>query len=154
MVSVAWQNKSGDPSKFVIHATAVSWRDKGVLIIGPSGSGKSSLALELMAFDADLIADDRVELKDHAEVLTLCAPQPIAGMIEARGFAVLAAQNVNHAKCELIVDLTEAAPGRLPDCVTTTFQGVECPYLRAKAMPSLASVILQFLKSGIATNES
>ena len=47
-----------------IHATAVSIEDKGILIVGKSGSGKSSLALSLIAKGAHLICDDRAKLKD------------------------------------------------------------------------------------------
>jgi len=44
-----------------IHASCVAVDGKGLLITGASGSGKSALALQLMAFGAHLIADDRVK---------------------------------------------------------------------------------------------
>ena len=49
-----------------IHASAVLVEGRGVLLRGPSGSGKSSLALALLLADRErnrLIADDRVALR-------------------------------------------------------------------------------------------
>ena len=43
----------------MLHATTVALAGQGVLILGPSGSGKSGLALQLMAMGAELVADDR-----------------------------------------------------------------------------------------------
>jgi len=44
------------------HATTVAVAGRGLMIEGPSGSGKSALALELMAFGAELVADDRTRV--------------------------------------------------------------------------------------------
>ena len=49
-----------------IHATAIVYGEMGVLILGPSGSGKSALALALLARAHDaaafgaIVGDDRV----------------------------------------------------------------------------------------------
>ena len=50
------------PPETILHATCIAWQGRGVLIRGPSGSGKSALALGLMAHGAVLVADDRVKL--------------------------------------------------------------------------------------------
>ena len=65
-----------------LHATAVIYGESGVLILGPSGSGKSALALALMArasatgaFSA-LIGDDRIFVsKAHGRLLAGGASQ-------------------------------------------------------------------------------
>ena len=59
--------------------------DAGVLLIGPSGSGKSDLALRLIALGAVLVADDRVELFVQHGTLMARAPQALAGLVEIRG---------------------------------------------------------------------
>ena len=41
-----------------LHASSISLEDNGVLIIGPSGSGKSDLALRMIDSGATLISDD------------------------------------------------------------------------------------------------
>ncbi len=46
----------------IVHASCVAFGGAGVLILGPSGSGKSALALALMGLGAALVADDRVLL--------------------------------------------------------------------------------------------
>ena len=76
----------------IVHASCVAWKGRGLLIGGPVGSGKSSLALQLMAFGADLIADDRTALSADRDGPPVAAPvAPIAGLIEARGVGILPA---------------------------------------------------------------
>ncbi len=69
----------------ILHATAVAWRGRAVLILGRSGSGKSALALQLMALGCTLVADDGVELAVQEGALVARPPEKIRGMIEARG---------------------------------------------------------------------
>ncbi|MEC9182929.1 MAG: aldolase, partial [Pseudomonadota bacterium] len=42
----------------IVHATAIAIDGKGVLLRGPSGSGKSDLALRLLEAGGVLIGDD------------------------------------------------------------------------------------------------
>lgn len=64
----------------------------GVLILGPSGSGKSSLALRMIEMlrkqgcFAALVADDRVWVEALNGRLVAEVPQSIAGLVEIRGF--------------------------------------------------------------------
>ena len=46
----------------ILHATCVAVDGRGLLILGPSGSGKSALALQLIALGAQLVADDRTRV--------------------------------------------------------------------------------------------
>ena len=46
-----------------MHATCVHINGSGVLIVGRSGSGKSSLAIKLLALGAKLVADDQCKLE-------------------------------------------------------------------------------------------
>ena len=72
------------------HATGILFEGKGVLIMGPSGSGKSDLALRLMAQGAELIGDDYVEVsrqKDGRLIMTV--PATIAGKMEVRNVGIL-----------------------------------------------------------------
>lgn len=61
----------------------------GVLITGPAGIGKSELALELLARDHRLVADDAVEVQHGADGLTGRAPPLLFGFLEVRGLGVL-----------------------------------------------------------------
>ena len=68
-----------------LHASAVALDGRGVLITGAAGSGKSSLALTLMAYGAVLISDDQTELSRVGDTIWARAPETISGLIEARG---------------------------------------------------------------------
>ena len=69
-----------------IHGACVEISGVGVLLRGPSGSGKSDLALRLIDGGASLVADDRVDLAVLDGVLTARAPANLAGMIAPMAF--------------------------------------------------------------------
>lgn len=106
-----------------LHATAVIHGESGVLILGPSGSGKSALALALMAratgagaFCA-LIGDDRVFVrKAHGRLIARGAAN-IAGVIERRMAGLIAARHEPAAIVRLAVELCERGRlwPRMPD---------------------------------------
>lgn len=81
---------------------------QGVLLLGPPGSGKSDLALRLLARGFDLVADDQVEIADGVG----CAPAPLAGLLEVRGLGIVRLPRVASARLALVVELGEAE--RLP----------------------------------------
>ena len=96
-----------------IHASCVAINGKGVLILGESGSGKSDLALRLMDEGARLVADDRTELSIERGGLCARAPKSIAGLIEVRGFGIVAQPFAAKARIALPVQL-DPRPQRLP----------------------------------------
>ena len=76
-------------SKTNIHATCISYRDNGILLIGPSGSGKSDLALRMMMNKgAQLVADDRTDVEEKFGRLRATCPENIRGMMEVRGIGL------------------------------------------------------------------
>ena len=86
----------------------------GILLIGKSGSGKSDLALRLIAAGAQLVADDRTDLFVRQGVLYATSPARIAGLLEVRGAGILALPHVKQAKVTLVAEL-DKAPQRLPE---------------------------------------
>ncbi len=74
-----------------VHASVVQCNQGAVMLFGPSGSGKSSLALALIRQkNATLVADDRVLFHvDEQQQLCATAPQNIAGLLEVRGMGLL-----------------------------------------------------------------
>ena len=68
----------------IVHASCVALGGRGVLILGGSGAGKSGLALQLMAYGAALVSDDRTILSNRDGALQAAAPDTIRGRIEAR----------------------------------------------------------------------
>jgi HPr kinase/phosphorylase len=77
----------------LVNGTAVAWRGQGVLILGPTGSGKSDLTLRLIDSGATLIADDVVELvcEDHALLLSFPpeGPADLKGKMEVKGLGIM-----------------------------------------------------------------
>jgi serine kinase of HPr protein (carbohydrate metabolism regulator) len=73
--------------------------DLGVLILGESGTGKSDLALRLIANGAILVADDRCDLFVSAGALYARVPPALQGMIEVRGVGIV---NLPHRACARI----------------------------------------------------
>lgn len=128
-----------------VHATAVAYRGKGVLIIGPSASGKSSLALQLMAMGCDLISDDQTDLMRKDVAIGASAPSAIKGLIEARGIGILQAEPV-EADIVLIIDLEQTEKDRLPHLHHAAVLGLSLPCLYKVDSPSWPSAILQYLK--------
>lgn len=138
----------GATGTVILHAGCVSFAGRGVLILGPSGSGKSGLALQLMALGCDLVSDDRtaVVLRDGAAIAS--APAPIAGRIEARGIGLLAARAEPAARLAVVVDLSHLESERLPPWRTHSLLGVELPLLHRVESTHFPAAILQYLKAG------
>lgn len=114
-----------------IHATCVALNGRGVMLCGPSGSGKSDLALRLIDGGAQLVADDRVCLSAGGGRLTAHAPEALRGLLEVRGLGPLRLPAATAADVALVVELCPGQPiERLPDPATARFSGVALPCLR------------------------
>ena len=113
-----------------IHATAVLAGADGVLIRGPSGSGKSMLAFALVQRGARLISDDRVHLSACHGRLIATAPGLISGKLELRGRGLVEVPHDRSAVIRLLVEMEEeAALERMPadDQLTEDILGVMLP---------------------------
>lgn len=108
-----------------VHATCVAFGDIAVLLRGPSGSGKSDLALRLIEAGAVLVADDRVALTVQAGRLIAAAPPALAGLCELRGIGLVALPHVSGIPVVLAADLVPADDvERLPDPAWDAYLGV------------------------------
>lgn len=114
----------------LVHATTVLVDGLGVLIRGPSGSGKSDLALRLIDAGARLVADDQTALEARDGRLWASPPASIAGKLEVRGLGIVAVPFAPSAALGLAVDLVPADRiERLPEPGTTVLLGVVLPIL-------------------------
>jgi serine kinase of HPr protein (carbohydrate metabolism regulator) len=106
-----------------------AWR--GALIEGPSGSGKSDLALRALAAGFRLVADDRVIAFASGGRLFGRAPRVLAGLIEQRGLAILADSPLPLAQIVLKVRCKSEGEDldRLPTLAVEIIQGLEIPVL-------------------------
>ncbi len=87
---------------------------KGLLILGKSGAGKSSLALAMIALGADLVADDRTEITMTEGQLIASASPPLQGLIEARGIGLLRLPFLASVALKAAVNLDQSETERLP----------------------------------------
>lgn len=109
-----------------IHASCVSLNNKGILILGESGLGKSDLCLRLiMERGAELVADDRVDLQNVNGRIIASAPEVLQGMLEVRGLGILKRPFQKEAPINLIVRLVGSYKDveRLPDPVFYELEG-------------------------------
>jgi HPr kinase/phosphorylase len=105
-----------------VHGSCVARDRAAVLLLGPSGSGKSDLALRLIGRGFALVADDQVLLDDR----DVGAPDTLRGMLEVRGLGIFQDLPVTEgATLALVVDLVPAGGvARLPKPAARDIAGV------------------------------
>jgi serine kinase of HPr protein (carbohydrate metabolism regulator) len=137
----------------LVHGTAVALGRTAALLRGPSGSGKSDLALRFLflarrgpaALEAPiLVADDQVYLARNGERLLARPPDAIRGRIEVRGVGIVEVKALAEADLALVVDLVPAgAMERLPEATATVrLLGVELPLVRLAPWEASAPIKL------------
>lgn len=131
-----------------LHATTIAFGKAGLMILGPSGAGKSSLALQLMAVGADLVADDRTELRRDGDRIIASCPPPLLARIEARGIGLLGAEPAGPARLVQVVDLGAGADERLPQSRSYDVLGVALPLVTGPYRPHLYAALRQLLIGG------
>lgn len=120
-------------------ATAVSIKGRALLIEGPSGTGKSSLALALIDRGARLIGDDSLLLEADGGRL-IAHPHPnTRGLIEVRGVGLLPFPVCEAAPVALILRLDAEAPRYVEAADSATLAGIDLPMLALRPdYPALA----------------
>ena len=96
------------------HASTVAADGRAVLITGPSGSGKSDLALRLIDRGFTLVSDDQTIVRRDGSRLIASAPPNIAGKLEIRGVGIVEMATMKDVPVALVVQLTSEIE-RLPD---------------------------------------
>ena len=139
-----------------IHASAVLVGAKAVLIRGPSGSGKSGLAWNLVQAAqqgalpfARLVGDDRILLEAQAGRLLVRPVPALAGLIEIRGLGIRRLRFESVAAVGWVVDLGAEDAARLPADLAgnTNITGVILPRLALAAGMQALTLVLATLQS-------
>ena len=121
-----------------LHASTVCSDGRAVLITGPSGSGKSDLALRLLDRGFTLVSDDQTIVKRDGDRLLASAPPMIAGKLESRGIGIVEVDRVENVPVALILELTSDIQ-RLPDdSRERPVLGVKIPLITIDALTASA----------------
>ncbi|PLS21790.1 HPr kinase/phosphorylase [Neptunicoccus cionae] len=134
--------------KSPVHGTAVAVNGQGFLILGPSGSGKSGLALQMIALGASLVADDQVILESRDAQIWMSSPAPLHGLIEARGFGLLKQPALSQARLSRVVDLSAEPETRMPHPSSVHVMGSRIDLIKGRNLPNLASILLLLGRDG------
>ncbi|WP_037501822.1 HPr kinase/phosphorylase [Sphingomonas jaspsi] len=135
-----------------VHATTVAKNGRAVLISGPSGSGKSDLALRLFDRGFQLVSDDRTLLRKDGARLVASAPPTIEGRLEVRGIGIVDVDHLSEAVVALVVELSRDID-RLPEQgAQRTIRGVSVPVVAidAQTASAAAKVELALDRRGLA----
>lgn len=128
----------------LIHATAVAIDDQGVLLFGPSGSGKSDFALRLIDRGAQLISDDAVPVEIQNGLPVLLAPANIAGKLEVRGIGIVTVDHIASAPLRLMVKIANQVERMPPDDLTVAVAGYLVPVFHILPFEASAPIKLEY----------
>ena len=122
-------------SKLIVHATTLTLRVgadwRGALIMGPSGIGKSDLALRaVQQAGCVLIADDYTWLWESGGHIYASAPDTIEGRMEVRGIGITSEPSRKMTRIHLAALAQSDPVDRLPESEVTPFLGIGIPTIR------------------------
>lgn len=127
------------------HATTIAIDGMGVMLRGPSASGKSDLALRMIDQGAMLVADDRTCLDVIDDQLIAFAPEPLAGKLEVRGLGIVKVPYLERCPVSLVADLVVMNElQRLPEEKTIKYKEKTLRHISLCAFETSAPVKLKF----------
>ena len=121
-----------------LHASTVALDGRAVLISGPSGSGKSDLALRLIDRGFTLVSDDQTIVKRDGDRLLATAPPTIAGKIEIRGIGIIEMERSSDVPVALWIELTSDIQRIPDDSRERPILGLPLPLISIDAMTASA----------------
>lgn len=137
-------------SSETLHATSIVIDGRCVLLCGPSGSGKSDLALRMIDRGAALVSDDYTLVKRIDGRLIATAPANIAGKIEVRGIGIIDLPHVGEAPVALLIELFEQVD-RMPAApATRVVAGIGVPVVKLSPLHASAPIKVELALKALA----
>ena len=144
-----------------VHASCVAIDGFGVLLRGPSGAGKTDLALRLMDDGSSrnpvtLVADDRVVLEAVEGQVRAWAPRRLRGFMEVAGLGIVPVPACRSVRLGLVVDLVERSevePVPPPEALRTRVEGCVLPRVALHAFDVSAAARVRLAVACIRRND-
>jgi serine kinase of HPr protein (carbohydrate metabolism regulator) len=125
-------------SSEMLHASTVALDGRAVMISGPSGSGKSDLALRLIDRGFALVSDDQTLVRKEDGRVLASAPLTIRGKLEIRGIGIVEMASIDDVPVALFVELTGAMQRMPDDSRERLVLDVKVPLINVDAMTASA----------------
>lgn len=142
-----------DASETRVHGSAVALGGEAVLFIGASASGKSAMALEMIARGAKLVSDDQVILRrvetDRETSVVACPIDGFEGLVEARGIGIIKVKKADPTRLGLVVDMDQTEIRRMPPDRFMEFLGIQVNLIYGKDNQSLAAALIAGMSAEI-----
>ncbi|MGB0343474.1 MAG: HPr kinase/phosphorylase [Parvibaculales bacterium] len=135
------------------HASAIALPQGGVLLLGDSGSGKSSLAYRLLRhYGGQLVGDDYVDIALTKGRPTAHCVATLAGLVELRGLGLVRQAHLDSTALDMAVQLVPRAEvPRLPQANHWQQGACRLPLLKLHAFdlatPDIICAALPVLKN-------
>lgn len=121
-----------------LHASCVAIDGRAILLAGPSGSGKSDLALRLIDRGFTLVSDDRTIVSKEGERLVATSPATIKGKLEIRGIGIVDMESMSDVPVALVVELKSDFQRMPDDSPRRLILGASIPLIIVDAMTASA----------------
>ena len=126
-------------SSETVHASTVALAGRAILILGPSGSGKSDLSLRLIDRGFTLVSDDQTLLRRADGVLIASSPATIRGKMEVRGIGIVEMDWVDDVPIALAIELAGDIERMPDDSRQRQFLGIGVPLISVDSRTASAS---------------